>query len=256
MLEIYLFDTSSTIPDPLANLQVLIHIIDLDDKEDEGNPSATKGGRCKTVEKGPDTMRWHGRHDDDGGDTVENKVVDSHRQLQPSAPLPSGVSENCDGKSFSEHSQHQIVKGHLRQEPLEEGEGDERNCKDERSRKKSAIETRVDAIAIAADASCYSSRAETASTEEGGQHEDGAVLCNHLQLEAKGGISKPIYLPECEEALSASLGDDKEGGGEGSNGHRSFPPLVVKFQVVHWGPDQAKEDDCNLEGRLKVGLPV
>ena len=44
MIQIYLFDTS-TIPDPLANLQVLIHIIDLDDKEDEGNPSATKGGR-------------------------------------------------------------------------------------------------------------------------------------------------------------------------------------------------------------------
>ena len=44
-------------------------------------------------------------------------------------------------------------------------------------------------------------------------------------------------------------------GGKGGNGNRGVPPLVIKFEVIHWSPDQAEEDDANLESRLKLGLP-
>ena len=35
-----------------------------------------------------------------------------------------------------------------------------------------------------------------------------------------------------------------------------MPPFVVKSEVICGSPDEAKEDDGNLEGRLKLGLPV
>ena len=78
-------------------------------------------------------------------------MEDCHCQLDPPAPLSSSLSKQCDRQGFSQDSQHQIAKGHLRQKPFEEQENEKRNSKDERNRKWSSIEAGIDAIAIAAN---------------------------------------------------------------------------------------------------------
>ena len=130
-------------------------------------------------------MRGHGCQDEDGGDGVEAEVEDCHSHLEPPAPLPASLSKHCDCKGFSKNTLHQIAKGHLRQEPFEDDENDKRNDKDERNRKRSSIEAGIAAIAITANSCCYGCRAETACTEEGGENEDWAELCDHLQLLAE-----------------------------------------------------------------------
>ena len=84
----------------------MIHIIDLDDEEYKGDPSARESSRCKAVEKSPVSMRGQSCKDGDRGGGVEDKVEDCQGQLQLSAPLPAGVSKKCDGKGFPEHALH------------------------------------------------------------------------------------------------------------------------------------------------------
>ena len=86
-------------------------------------------------------MRGHGCQDEDGGDGVETEVEDRHSHLQPSAPLPPGISKHCDCERLSQNTLHQTNKGHLRQEPFEENEDKKRNGKDERNGKGSPIKT-------------------------------------------------------------------------------------------------------------------
>ena len=95
-------------------------------------------------EESPLTMRGHGCQDEDGGAGVETEVEDRHSHLQPSAPLPPGISKHCDCERLSQNTLHQTNKGHLRQEPFEENEDKKRNGKDERNGKGSPIETGTD----------------------------------------------------------------------------------------------------------------
>ena len=85
---------------------------------------------------------------------------------------------------------------------------------DKRNRKWSSIEAGVDAIAIAANSCCHRCGAETACTEEGGESEDWAELCDHLQLLPEWDVGHLVLLLEGEEVLDAGLADGEEGAAE------------------------------------------
>ena len=77
---------------------------------------------------------------------------------------------------------YQIHECHLGEEAFEENKDGDGNGDDEREGEGGAIETGIDAIAIAADPCCNACCADTAGTEEGCQNKDRAELCDQLQL--------------------------------------------------------------------------
>ena len=56
-----------------GNIHVLVHVIDLENEEDKGNPAAGQGSCVQAVEKDPDTMRRNRCKDDDCCEAVENQ---------------------------------------------------------------------------------------------------------------------------------------------------------------------------------------
>ena len=56
-----------------GNVHVLIHVIDLENEEDKGNPAAGQGSCSQAVEKDPDAMRRNRYKDDDCCEAVENQ---------------------------------------------------------------------------------------------------------------------------------------------------------------------------------------
>ena len=66
----------------------------------------------------------------DGGNCVEDQVVDGHTELQASTPLPPDVPPHRDGKRLAHNTLHQLASSHPGKEVLAKKEDAKGDSKD------------------------------------------------------------------------------------------------------------------------------
>ena len=94
--------------------------INLEEKEHERNPTTANWSKREGGEEDGGSMVRDGGEGGDGGNCVEDQVVDGHAKLQASAPLPPDVSPHCDGERLAYNTLYQLANSHPGKEVLAE----------------------------------------------------------------------------------------------------------------------------------------
>ena len=118
----------------------------------------------------------------DGGNCVEDQVVDGHTELQASTPLPPDVPPHRDGKRLAHNTLHQLASSHPGKEVLAKKKRGQRHSKDEQGCKLGLRDKSIHAIAVDSHSSQEGCRGHASDAEEGGQDKDRAVFGDHFQL--------------------------------------------------------------------------
>ena len=182
----------------------------------------------------------------DGGNCVEDQVVDSHTELQASAPLSPDVSPHRDGERLAHNALHQLANSHPGKEVLAKKKRGQRHSKDEQGCKLGFRDKSIHAIAVASHSSQEGCGRHASDAEEGGQDKDRAVFCDHFQLLYYQGICHFVVFPKGEKVLHPTFSNDQKGAAKGAV---HLPVEISRSRK------EAEEDDTNLERRLILALP-